>query len=322
MIRSGILKRQHRMNMNSNDSPPLRVLQLEDAASDAELALAALRHAGVSFVAERVDTRTAFIDALGTFLPDVVLADYKLPSFDGREALEIVRRDHPHVPVIVVTGTLGDEAAIEMLKAGAKDYVFKDNLVRLGSAVRRAYSEELGVRQRKAAERAVRESEARYRLLFETAQDGIVIVHADTGAIEDVNPFLTSLTGYSHDELVGRTLWEHGLFLDTDTSRRTLAALRRNEDIHSEDLQLLTRDGRNVEIEFVGNVVIDENTRIIRCNIRDISGRLAAQRQLHEQLAELQRFQKVTVGRELRMQELTEEIRTLRKKLDERRDGS
>lgn len=304
--------------MITNDSPPLRVLLLEDAASDAELALETLRHAGVTFVAEIVETRATFIEALRAFHPDVVLADYKLPSFNGREALEIVRRDHPDVPVIVVTGTLGDEAAIEMLKAGAKDYVLKENLTRLGPAVRRAYSEELGVRQRKAAERAVRESEARYRLLFDTARDGIVIAHADTGAIEDVNPFLTTLVGYTHDELVGKTLWEPVLFLDNAASRHTLAALRRNEAVHSEDLQLLTRDGRHIEVEFIGNVVIAENTRVLRCNIRDISERLAAQRQLHEQLAELQRFQKVTIGRELRMREMKEEIRALKALLDER----
>lgn len=104
---------------------PLRILILEDVATDAELMERELRRAGMEFVAKRVARRKAFIAALETFKPDIVLADYTLPDFNGRDALLYVRKAHPEVPVVMVTGTLGDEAAIELLKAGAKDYVLR-----------------------------------------------------------------------------------------------------------------------------------------------------------------------------------------------------
>src|SRR5690348_11235293 len=101
---------------------PLKVLLLEDVATDAELVERELKKAGVAFVAKRVETRAAFVEALEAFRPDVVLCDYTLPDFTGADALTTVRRTHPDIPVVMVTGTLGDERAIELLKAGAKDY--------------------------------------------------------------------------------------------------------------------------------------------------------------------------------------------------------
>lgn len=130
----------------------IRVLILEDVPADAELAQRELRRAGVVFTSMRVDTKDAFARELEHFKPDIVLADYKLPVFDGLSAVQFARQTHPEVPVIMVTGTLGDETAVELLKAGAKDYVLKDRMTRLGPAVRRALSEEQGIRARKQAE--------------------------------------------------------------------------------------------------------------------------------------------------------------------------
>ena len=112
-----------------------------------------LRKAGLDFTAKRVDRRADFVAALETFMPDVLLADCKLPGFSGAEALAYVRHVHPEIPVVIVTGTLGDEAAIELLKAGAKDYVLKGNLLRLPSAVERAITVEQGIRARKLPKR-------------------------------------------------------------------------------------------------------------------------------------------------------------------------
>ncbi len=172
----------------------LRILQLEDVATDAELALHAIRNAGIAFVSTRVDTREAFIAALTEFKPDVVLADYRLPDFDGHAALDIVRREHPEVPVVMVSGTLGDEVVTYLLKAGARDYVLKDNLARLGHAVQRALSEEMGIRQRKAAEQALRET-------LQRVQDQLQVVGVVAGAealisgeVEQVARAITELT--------------------------------------------------------------------------------------------------------------------------------
>lgn len=132
----------------------LRVLILEDSATDAELALFELERAGLDAAQERVSTRDGFIRALQEFRPDIVLADYSLPNFDGNAALQWMSAHHPHIPIIIVTGALGDELAIELIKAGARDYVLKSNLVRLGPAVLRALAESAQVAAREQAERA------------------------------------------------------------------------------------------------------------------------------------------------------------------------
>ncbi|MFZ2161284.1 MAG: ATP-binding protein [Sideroxyarcus sp.] len=136
----------------------LRILMLEDTPDDAELAEHELRKSGIKLVAKRVETRDAFILALEEFQPDIILSDYKLPNFNGNAALEIVRRDYPEVPVIMVTGALKDIEAVELIHAGAKDYVLKDRLARLAPAVQRALFVAQEEHARKLAERALRKS--------------------------------------------------------------------------------------------------------------------------------------------------------------------
>jgi two-component system, NarL family, sensor histidine kinase UhpB len=132
--------------------PPLKILILEDVPEEAELIERELRKGGLDLVARRVQTRAEFASALEEFAPDLVLADAKLPRFDGRDALRMVRSRAVRTPVIMVTGALGDEAAVECLLAGASDYVLKDRLARLGPAVVRALEDEQNRRAREAAE--------------------------------------------------------------------------------------------------------------------------------------------------------------------------
>jgi len=123
----------------------------------------------------------------------------------------------------------------------------------------------------------LQESEVRYRRLFETAKDGILILDADSGRITDANPFLEVLLGYSHDELVGRALWEIGPFKDVAASRNAFRELQRNEYIRYEDLPLETKDHERRNVEFVSNVYLADGARVIQCNIRDITSRKQAE---------------------------------------------
>lgn len=134
---------------------PLRFLMLEDTPSDAELVQYELRSAGLSFTALRVETREEFVRALSEFAPDLILADYKLPSFDGLSALEIAKAQCAEVPFIFVTGAMGEEVAIESLRRGATDYVLKDHLSKLAPAVERALQEAQARQQRREAEEAL-----------------------------------------------------------------------------------------------------------------------------------------------------------------------
>ena len=152
----------------------LRILLLEDIAEEAEIVERELHKSGLRFAALRVQTRQAFSDALRQFAPDLILADSKLPGFDGRRALELVNTRTPGIPVIMVTGELGDEAAVELLIAGARDYVLKDRLARLGPAVHRVLREEEDRRKRERLESAVRDAtDEERRRLAQELHDGL-----------------------------------------------------------------------------------------------------------------------------------------------------
>ena len=150
--RSSMEREQHKK--------PLRVLILEDVPTDAELVENELRLAGFQFVSERVEDRDSFLAALNTFLPEIILSDFSLPGFDGESALLIVREKAPGIPFIFVTGALGEERAVDLLKSGATDFVLKDRLVRLPLCVKRALREVEEKRRREAAEQELRRAHA------------------------------------------------------------------------------------------------------------------------------------------------------------------
>src|SRR4030081_1247352 len=139
---------------------PLRILYLEDEPKDAELVQGMLAIDAIKAEITRVETEADFIAALEQGDFDLILADYTLPSFDGLSALKIAQQDWPHVPLIFVSGTLGEEVAIEALKIGATDYVLKTRLSRLGPSVLRALREATQRAERKRAEVSLRQSEA------------------------------------------------------------------------------------------------------------------------------------------------------------------
>jgi PAS domain S-box-containing protein len=120
---------------------------------------------------------------------------------------------------------------------------------------------------------ALQESEKRYRRLFESARDGILILDADTGKVVDVNPFLLQLLGYSYEAIWGQHIWELGVFKDIAASKDAFKALQDNEYIRYDDLPLETLDGRPIAVEFVSNIYLVDNIKVIQCNIRDITER-------------------------------------------------
>ena len=139
---------------------PLRILSLEDDPHDTELIQELLETEGIACAVTRVDTQATFLASVEEGNIDLILADYTLPSFDGLSALKLAMRIHPEVPFIFVTGTLGEEVAIEALKIGATDYILKTRLSRLAPSILRALREANQRAERKRAEEALRRNEA------------------------------------------------------------------------------------------------------------------------------------------------------------------
>ncbi len=156
------------------------------------------------------------------------------------------------------------------------------------------------ITDQKQTEEALKHSEKRYRRLFETAQDGILILDAETGQISDVNPFLVEMLGYSHEDLLGKKLWEIGAFKDIEASKAAFSELQGRGYVRYNDLPLETKDGRPIAVEFVSNVYLVNDHKVIQCNIRDITERKLIAEALHIAHSELERL----------VEERTVELRT------------
>jgi PAS domain S-box-containing protein len=185
---------------------PLRILHLEDNPADALLVRDQL--AQDELVAEvcHVCCREEFVQALAAHSWDLVLADYRLPDFTGLDALKLVRKNFPFLPFILMSGTIGEQAAIESLKAGATDYILKQNRDRLPAAVRRAVAEAAERARLEAAEADLRRSEKQYRLLFQGNPHPMWVFDLETLAILEINEAATQHYGYSREEFLGMTL--------------------------------------------------------------------------------------------------------------------
>jgi two-component system, cell cycle sensor histidine kinase and response regulator CckA len=185
----------------------LRLLILEDTPHDAELDIAVLEDAGYSCRWDRVETRESFLECLDRLDFDIILCDFSLPVFDGLTALELFTERQIDVPFIFVSGTLGEDVAIECLKAGATDYVIKPHLSRLGPVVTRALREKNEQRKRRQAEAAIHESEERYRKIFEDAPIGIINFDAKLNILK-ANKAFCELLGYTEEEILNLSFVE------------------------------------------------------------------------------------------------------------------
>ena len=169
----------------------------------------------------------------------------------------------------MVYGLISVSAPKSFIKDKEEQHLFQELVGDIAFALYEIAFEE----EQKRAENKVKISELRYRRLFESAKDGILILDAVTGVVVDVNPFLTELLGYSSDQLIGKAIWELGFFSDTAINRENFIELKLKGYIRYEDLPLKTVDGRRIEVEFVSNVYQVDSKDVIQCNIRDITER-------------------------------------------------
>ena len=198
----------------------LRVLLVEDSPTDAELVQAALRRGGhPPAAAARVDTREEFLQQLALG-PDIILCDYNMPNFSAMEVLTLVKQQAVDVPVIIISGSIGEETAVELIKLGAEDYLLKDRLGRLGPAVERALEQKKLRAEARRAEEELRESEFKYRCLFDHLFDAAYLCNATTLRIIDTNLQGERLLARDRAAIMGTRLGE---FLPKATLGRLLA---------------------------------------------------------------------------------------------------
>ena len=174
---------------------PLRLLIVEDQAADAELLLAELGRHGFNPYGRRVVTEEGYVAALDPQL-DLILADHNLPCFDASAALRLLKESGLDIPLLVVSGCVDDGQAVEFLRQGAADYLLKDRLARLGSAVRQALDQRRLRDERRRADERLRNSENRWRALIENSLDGIALLDAEA-VIQYASPAATNILGYA-----------------------------------------------------------------------------------------------------------------------------
>lgn len=182
---------------------PLRILIVEDNTSDVEIVKRLLSKGGFHFTDKVVESKEEFISAMTDFEPELILCDYSMPRFDGMRALLIRKEMAPFTPFLLVTGSVNEEVAVECMKAGADDYVLKQNLIRLIPAVRAALEKQQTIRMRQEAEAALRISEERFKQIAEVAGEFIWEVDS-TGLYTYVNKISEGILGYSSNEIVGK----------------------------------------------------------------------------------------------------------------------
>jgi PAS domain S-box-containing protein len=300
---------------------PLRALIVEDSEDDALLVLHELRRGGYNPSFERIETAETMAAALKKGDWDLVIADYVLPNFSGLDALRILQETGYDLPFIIVSGTIGEETAVEAMKAGAHDYIIKNNLKRLIPAVERELKEAKMRRERGDVEQRLRRSENLYRTIFETTGNATVIIEEDT-TVSLMNREAERLTGYSKSEVEGKMSWCKILVIDDLDRVKEYHRLRRiNPDAVPDSYETAFTDKQGKLRNVIVTAAMIPGTTKSVASLLDITERKRTEGELKKRIKELEEFYNVAIGRELRMKELKDEMESLKGELERCRSG-
>lgn len=270
-------------------STPMQLLILEDRPSDAELMLYELRRAGFDPAWTRVDTEADYLVGLDS-MPDLILADYNLPQFDGLRALELLNQRRLDIPFIIVSASIGEDLAVEAMRQGAADYLIKDRLGRLGQAVKAALRGKELRRQAHQAMEDLRASESRFRLLAENARDIIYRYQlSPVRGFEYISPAVTALTGYTPEELYADPDLALKIAFEDDRSRLIETMRGRIEPEELMVIRWVHKDGRLIWMELRNTLIFDDQGVVIAVEgiARDITNRKRREEQLQLQQSAL-----------------------------------
>jgi len=254
---------------------PLKILHLEDLPSDAELVDRVLRKAKIEFEKRVVVDRPEFVQALREFQPDIILSDHSLPAFNSLEALRITKEEGITAPLILVTATVSEEYAVNVMQEGASDYILKDRLERLPNAVRNAMDRKKIEEAGRRADDALRSSEQKYKLLFEANPMPMWMFSKCSMRIVDVNSAAIGHYGYSREEF---------LALPAESLWNPAGAGAYRSGIWKQQ----TKNGSVIDVEVIAHELVHDQEPVILVLAIDITEKLRAQAELVRQ-AENQR---------------------------------
>ncbi|HEV2827914.1 MAG TPA: response regulator [Pyrinomonadaceae bacterium] len=263
-----------------------KILMLEDLVADSMLIERELRQASIKFVSKRVENKEAFLKALVTFQPDIILSDYSLPQFSGLDALRLLKEARPDLPFILITGSLTEEVAVECMKEGAHDYILKTSLKRLPSAVLNALA-------KRRTEQDKEKAEELYRLIAENTTDLICLLDTE-GNYAYVSPSHKDLLGYAPEDLIGRSSFSIVHPDDQEEAHKFAVSLERNKG-GTLECRLQHVDGSWKAFDVVGNWIFEGHDipqRVILVS-RDLSERKLAEKALRESEEQLRQAQKL-----------------------------
>ena len=258
---------------------------VEDVADDARLLVAELRRNGYDVTSERVDTAALMRAALQRRAWDVILCDFTMPYFSGAAALQLAKESGSAAPFIYVSGTIGEDAAVEAMKAGAQDYVLKNNLARLTPAVERELHEAQNRRETRQAEIAMRESENKYRHLFEALSDAVFVIEEASGRIIDTNTRAEILLGRTRTEILGSNQARHFAPQNEPPGFDCLLAVAAGKQPGGCELEVLRRDARRLPVHATASRIKLYGRQLLLAVLRDVSER----NRMDEQLRQLSR---------------------------------
>lgn len=291
----------------------LRVLVLEDSELDYDLLCEQLTDAGYELDSERVETERDFRQSLTDECYDIILSDFSLPGFDAYGALKISNELCPQVPFICVSGSIGEETAIELLKQGAMDYVLKDKPGRLPFSVKRALEDACEKMEHQKALQAIKESELSYRELFNGMNETIWIIDLE-GNLVDMNQTAVNRLGYSKEELLKIGLKGIDATHSPEAIKKYIDTMPVDK-VQNFETTHKTKDGRVFPVEIYSSLVTYFGKRVILSIAREITDRKRAEEAQKTRMNELELFHKLTVGRELTMIDLKQEVNDLLKEL-------
>ncbi|HSK89610.1 MAG TPA: PAS domain S-box protein, partial [Anaerolineales bacterium] len=260
-----------------------RILIVEDMAADADLAIHTVRKVLKDCEFKIVETRQDFLKALEVFQPDMILSDYSLPHFDGRQALQLALQHAPLTPLIIWTGSISEDVAVDCMKAGANNYVIKENLKRLGPAVIHALEEKESLMARRQTEEALQNSEKRFRALIENGLDNISLLKAD-GTLIWESPATIRMLDYAPDQFTGHNIFELMHPDDLQWTRSVYTKLVQEPGGRQSGVfRLRHSDGTWRWAEAIATNMLDEpSVNAIVINYRDITERKQAEIKLQQ----------------------------------------